>query len=105
MKVCNFQGKVRGSVHSSFNGRFYAQFLAIPYAEPPLGDLRFARPRPSNKNWNETVREADKQPPKCVQLNQVTGDPMGTEDCLVLNIYVSSKSKNVSFEMSLMISF
>lgn len=34
-------GAVRGvAVHSEF-GQRYAQFTGVPYAQPPLGDLRF----------------------------------------------------------------
>jgi hypothetical protein len=35
-------GKLRGQVDVSVSGRSYASFLGIPYAKPPLDDLRFA---------------------------------------------------------------
>ena len=34
-------GLVRGSRMSSFNGREFLAFRGIPYAEPPVGELRF----------------------------------------------------------------
>lgn len=35
------QGLVNGTVLHSRNGTPYQAFYAIPYAEPPVGDLRF----------------------------------------------------------------
>lgn len=34
-------GRVRGVADTSFSGRPYHSFHAIPFAQPPLGDLRF----------------------------------------------------------------
>ena len=34
-------GRVRGSRMSSFNGREFLSFRGIPYAQPPVGELRF----------------------------------------------------------------
>ena len=34
-------GKVIGSFSSSSNGRKYSAFRGIPYAKPPIGELRF----------------------------------------------------------------
>lgn len=34
------QGILDGTVQLSKNGRRYAAFLGIPYAKPPVGDLR-----------------------------------------------------------------
>lgn len=34
-------GLVRGSIAISRDGKIFHQFLGIPYATPPLGDLRF----------------------------------------------------------------
>lgn len=35
-------GKVRGSVERSIEGDDYFSFKGLPYAKPPLGQLRFA---------------------------------------------------------------
>ena len=34
-------GRVRGSRMSSFNQREFLAFRGIPYAQPPVGELRF----------------------------------------------------------------
>jgi carboxylesterase type B len=57
----------------------------IPYAEPPLGELRFRPPQPLKEKWNGTL-EATSYYPECVGYG---GDQIGyevSEDCLVVNI-------------------
>ena len=46
-------GKVRGQVKlvPELGRRYVAQFLGVPYAQPPVGELRFAAPRPV-RPWN-----------------------------------------------------
>ncbi|XP_055952491.1 acetylcholinesterase-1-like [Argiope bruennichi] len=78
-------------------------FLGIPYAEPPVGRLRFLKPVPKT-SWNG-VFDASKIPPTCVQnvtfnyYFEPNVENM-TEDCLYLNLWVpylkkSSKLKPV----------
>jgi para-nitrobenzyl esterase len=65
-----------------------AQFLGIPYAEPPVGDLRWREPVPVNP-WHG-VRDAIRYGAPCAQ--PVLGDwnkidaLFGREDCLYLNV-------------------
>jgi carboxylesterase type B len=40
-KVCIEQGELEGTTLTSRNGRTFAAFQGIPYAEPPVGNLRF----------------------------------------------------------------
>lgn len=42
-------------------------FLSIPYAVPPIGDLRFTPPQPYNQTF-DGVRDATKAAPSCPQL-------------------------------------
>ena len=43
-------GNVQGFIEeSSFPGKNIQKFLNIPYAEPPLGNLRFERPKEIKK--------------------------------------------------------
>ncbi len=64
-------------------------FLGIPYAEPPVGDLRWRRPVPHGP-W-PVPRDATVVGPACPQSNgtqdgQLVGGD-GEEDCLTLNVF------------------
>uniref|UniRef100_A0A8C2YKM5 Carboxylic ester hydrolase n=1 Tax=Chinchilla lanigera TaxID=34839 RepID=A0A8C2YKM5_CHILA len=76
-------------------------FLGIPFAQPPLGPLRFSAPLPAQP-W-EGVRDASTDPPMCMQdierMNNSRFSLNGkhqifsiSEDCLVLNIYSPAKA-------------
>ncbi|MFJ8822337.1 carboxylesterase/lipase family protein [Streptomyces sp. NPDC102467] len=81
-------GVVRGQ-HTS-EGR---QFLGIPYAQPPVGALRWREPRPAEP-WRG-VRDATEFSNRCVQSaswDPGYEDPTYTEDCLDLNVYAPDGS-------------
>lgn len=42
-------------------------FLAVPFAEPPVGDLRFAGPEPYDKKY-DGVLKATTRAPNCPQF-------------------------------------
>ncbi|HKQ73085.1 MAG TPA: carboxylesterase family protein [Blastocatellia bacterium] len=74
-------------------------FKGIPYAAPPVGDLRWRPPQPPAK-W-EGVRKADKFSDSCVQnlarsRNPWTAEFMvqnqASEDCLCLNVWTGARS-------------
>jgi para-nitrobenzyl esterase len=61
-------------------------FLGVPFAEPPVGPLRFLPPRPALP-WSGT-RPALKYAPAPVQLRRaVIGPAVVSEDCLYLNVW------------------
>jgi len=69
-------------------------FRGIPYAEPPLGELRWKEPQPLKK-W-DGVRKAGKFGPAAMQ-RPLFGDmnfrSAGTsEDCLYLNVWTPAKT-------------
>jgi para-nitrobenzyl esterase len=76
------EGTVRGQVRDGV-----AVFRSIPYAAPPVGELRFRAPQPA-KPWTG-VREAIEDGPACPQNGG--GDPAAkastNEDCLNLNVF------------------
>ena len=48
------QGDIKGEHLVARNGDKFVGYHGIPFAEPPLGDLRFAAPRPSS-GWKKGV--------------------------------------------------
>ena len=99
-------GRVKGRLSVSDHGEHYVQFLGIPYALPPLGEMRFREPQPAVP-WTNMF-DGTKAPPSCPQpkvsafFNDKYDDPhiedhrrqrlrniqvVGKEDCLKLNIY------------------
>lgn len=67
-------------------------FKGIPYAAPPVGDLRWQAPRPAPP-W-QGVRQATAFGPACMQ-GRVFGDisfAETSEDCLSLNIWTPAKA-------------
>ncbi|PPQ64464.1 hypothetical protein CVT24_008474 [Panaeolus cyanescens] len=67
-------------------------FGAIPYAQPPLGDLRFRAPQALKEvGKSSSVVDARSWGPPCIQRPAVVG--IGSEDCLTLNIWKPSTVK------------
>uniref|UniRef100_A0A1I8MDF5 Carboxylesterase type B domain-containing protein n=1 Tax=Musca domestica TaxID=7370 RepID=A0A1I8MDF5_MUSDO len=72
-------------------------FLGVPYAQAPIGELRFAPSKP-HMGWNRTL-QAMSMKPICPQLSNTIYDETSdellarpaemSEDCLYLNIWVS----------------
>ncbi|XP_034945771.1 esterase FE4-like [Chelonus insularis] len=77
-------GKIIGTKMVTQNGRNINAFLGIPYAQPPIGLLRFSNPLPMT-SWNGTLL-AKTEPPACPQLLD-NGTVIGVEDCLFINVY------------------
>jgi len=66
-----------------------AVFKGIPYAEPPVGKLRWTPPRPPH-SW-VGVRKADHFSDACSQVFP-KGDFPKSEECLYLNVWTPAKS-------------
>nr|ARM65381.1 putative antennal esterase CXE10 [Ectropis obliqua] len=76
------EGLLEGEVvENEFGGKF-CSFKGIPYAEPPE---RFKAPQPK-KPW-DGVRSAKEFGSVCIQVEMLSGQVMGSEDCLFLNVY------------------
>ena len=92
-KVKTTEGWIQGLVANDM-----AQFLGIPYAQAPVGDLRWQPPRPAKKRSG--VLQTQTFGPRCVQRTAGDNPPVASEDCLTLNIWspdVSAKKQPVMF--------
>jgi para-nitrobenzyl esterase len=72
-----------------------AVYKGIPFAAPPVGDLRWRAPEPA-KPWHGVLK-ATAYKPRCMQVGPDypfgPGGPM-SEDCLTLNIWTPAKTAN-----------
>ncbi|CAG2110334.1 unnamed protein product, partial [Medioppia subpectinata] len=89
IEVNTSSGSVRGQTLHVLNRKIH-QFLNIPYAEPPLGPLRFAPPLPLRAP-KQGIIDGTKSGNHCIQkipkFGVLTGNEILSEDCLVLNIW------------------
>jgi para-nitrobenzyl esterase len=71
-------------------------WLGIPFAKPPVGNLRWAPPQPAF--WSG-VRNADRKGPACIQvlrphdINHYFGEEATGEDCLTMNIWAPADAR------------
>lgn len=98
--INTLNGKVKGNLTNSFDLEVFDvfQYLGIPYAKPPLGELRFKKPQPAEP-WEGTLN-ADNWPSACPQYSSYPypwydQDSNGkSEDCLYLNIFTPPNEDN-----------
>ncbi|KAJ5820467.1 hypothetical protein N7474_006058 [Penicillium riverlandense] len=77
-----------GQCENTQNAVYYK---AIPYAEPPVGDLRFEPPKAYNKHYPNGKLDATTAPASCIQFG-AEFDATGalSEDCLYLDVWTPS---------------
>ncbi len=89
------QGKVAGK---TINDGKVRAFLGLPYAAPPVGDLRWKAPQAPAK-W-KGKRDATKFGAHCAQGHvfddMIFQDAGPSEDCLFLNVYTPAGAKDKS---------
>jgi para-nitrobenzyl esterase len=84
-RACIEQGVVEGVTEGTV-----FRFLGLPYAQPPVGDLRWRAPVPPEP-W-DGVREAVRFGPACPQVTRASADlrvQEQSEDCMYLNVWTS----------------
>lgn len=83
-------GRARnGSYHGIYNEHYGVEtFLGIPFAQPPVANLRLRQPQSLNSSWHG-VRNATAYGDSCVGYGddtELVSDGHVSEDCLTLNI-------------------
>ena len=80
-------GLIQGTVEDGLS-----VYRGIPFAAPPVGELRWRAPQPVSK-W-EGILPADKFGPASIQSNPAIANlPPPSEDCLYLNVWTPAKSQ------------
>ncbi|XP_029344195.1 esterase FE4-like [Acyrthosiphon pisum] len=88
MTVVLEQGTLQGLHYKTrLSNKSYVSFLGIPYALPPINDLRF-KPPAKHPGWTG-IFKAFSCGKVCMQYDIImTKQIIGSEDCLYLNIFV-----------------
>jgi para-nitrobenzyl esterase len=81
-----------GTVQGVIAGDLIA-FRGIPYAAPPVGDLRWKPPAPP-ASW-QGIRDASSFGNICAQIDPNTHQFLGDEDCLTLSVFTSNPPPRV----------
>ncbi|XP_045765486.1 juvenile hormone esterase-like [Maniola jurtina] len=77
------EGLICGYIDKQNEGTFH-KFKNIPYAKPPLGNLRFMPPIPPKPWANVCDCTADAPPPLCMDVGNTI---IGSEDCLYIEVH------------------
>ncbi|KAI2465933.1 alpha/beta-hydrolase [Annulohypoxylon bovei var. microspora] len=99
-----FASSVESSVVRTSSGTFQGgkcsttdvnYFFSIPYAKPPVGELRFAPPEPISSSSGKVVN-ATTPASSCIQFSGGLFDESNTqsEDCLFLDVWVPATSES-----------
>ncbi|XP_043210841.1 juvenile hormone esterase-like [Amphibalanus amphitrite] len=92
------EGPVRGYLERSASGKAFFAFRGIPYARPPVGELRFQPPQ-RHPGWKRPL-DAKEHGSVCPQIDTFSETPLiGNEDCLFVNVYtrqVRTRMQSVS---------
>lgn len=92
-------GKIQGAVNTDKTVRI---FKGIPFAAPPVGDLRWKAPQPV-QNWKGTKQctafgaspiQNKPQPFLCWSEEFIAQPEPLSEDCLYLNVWTTAKAKS-----------
>lgn len=81
----------------------------IPFAKPPVGELRWSEPVETEDRWPAGRLDASEFKAICPQYDTTAKQVLGDEDCLHLNVYTAKlpgktalpKQNSLSTETSL----
>jgi para-nitrobenzyl esterase len=92
LRIKTDKGVVEGALT---NGDQVRAFKGIPFAAPPIGNLRWQPPQPAAK-W-KGIRPAKDFGSHCIQStsysDMIFHDPGPSEDCLTLNVWTPANAK------------
>ncbi|KAG5895361.1 hypothetical protein JTB14_029588 [Gonioctena quinquepunctata] len=91
-------GQIKGRIRTTITGASMYSFQGIPFAEPPINELRFQAPKVKSP-W-QGIWDATQERSFCYQMTAKTPD--GSEDCLFVNVFAP---KNPSLNASLPVMF
>jgi len=77
----------RATTRGDWSATKCERFRGIPYAKPPVGQRRFAKPEPWDEPFAARGRKAKKVGKKCPQAKNIYENNVGSEDCLFLNLW------------------
>lgn len=93
VKVKVNAGIVRGCLEKLPNGNYFQRFSGIPYAKPPINELRFSAPQKLLKFKNEEI-DCSREGNASFHKSAIWKKYVGAEDCLNLNVYVPSSASS-----------
>lgn len=111
IEVNTTSGRVRGNALNVLEQTVH-EFLGIPYAQPPVNELRFGRPKPIDRplpvsrmisdydtfnihGLHQGVIDGTRSKFACYQKpSPLLGLNLMSEDCLVLNIWTAESANN-----------
>ncbi|KAJ3652658.1 hypothetical protein Zmor_018605 [Zophobas morio] len=88
-------GQIKGREDTTIENKAYYAFMGIPYAAPPVGELRFKAPQ-AVENWDD-ILDTTQSSTTCFQ--EASNDENESEDCLHINVYtpeLPTEDNNVS---------
>lgn len=84
---------------------YSAERFTLSYAQPPVGQLRFASPQPPTA-FNASVYDASQLPKACMQQPDerygISADNV-SEDCLYLNVYRPSRPSSTTSKLPVIV--
>lgn len=89
LRVTTTEGEIRG-----INIGDIRVFRGIPYAAPPEGELRFAPTEPAAQRAG-VLQLSEEFGAMCPQVDLLTQQVKGSEDCLFLNVYAPAEADDL----------
>ncbi|KAG5887739.1 hypothetical protein JTB14_003900 [Gonioctena quinquepunctata] len=96
-------GYIQGRTNYTYTGKQYWTYQGIPYAKPPLGNLRFRAPEPF-KAW-QGVLDATQEGLACIETypDETGVVTRGYEDCLYINVYTPKNPQYIKEHLPVLV--